>query len=145
MKYVLWCAALLSYGSAHGATYVYQANAYQQHGGRCSKALLPFQITIKIAEPLPPNTSFGGNIRSFAVSAGGKYQWSRTYDKMHPEQETFMTDSQGVITSWSVGAVRGSNRYVSSFNNTNGVEDDIVFRCGAADVKNNPGVWTRTE
>jgi hypothetical protein len=45
MRFVIACAALSVCGSAQAATYVYQANAYQGHNGRCGAKLLPFQVT----------------------------------------------------------------------------------------------------
>jgi hypothetical protein len=146
MKYFEIAAALLLCGSAHAATYVYQANAYQGHEGRCGGDLLPFQVTMTLKRPLPPSSTLDNvSIRALAVSAGGNYQWSQRFNKVHSHQARFSTDANGTIITWVLGDSRSAREFFGTENDTEEVKDSIEFKCGGAGGSGDPGVWTRTE
>jgi hypothetical protein len=146
MKYFELAAALLLCGSAHAATYVYQAQAYKEHDGRCGGDLLPFQVTMTLKQPLPPNSTLDTeSIRALAVSAGGNYHWGHRFNKLHSHSAEFSTDANGTITQWNLYDARSRQENYATQNLTNGVIDYITFHCGGAGTDGDPGVWTRTE
>ena len=146
MKQLMLCAALLLCSSAQAATYIYQANAYSGHEGRCGGSLLPFQVTITARKALPPNTTRkDAPLKTVAVNAGGKYQWGYTATKKHELGGLFVTDSNGDITEWNFSAATNGHRWFNTHNQPGSVEDMINFKCGGASVQDNPGTWTRTE
>jgi hypothetical protein len=143
MKHLTLCAALLLCGNVHAATYVYQANAYQSHDG-CGRALLPFQMTITVRRPFPPNSNLNVPFQSIAVNAGGNYQWGYRNTKKHELGGLFTTDSNGDIIEWTVGGAKARFVQAATHNESNSVEDVIEFKCGSAGNQNRPGTWTRT-
>jgi hypothetical protein len=146
MRFVIACAALSVCGSAQAATYVYQANAYQGHNGRCGAKLLPFQVTMTLQAPLPLNTTTANaSLKTLSVYAGERNQWHQRFTKNNSHQANFTTDQAGTITQWVLGGAKGLHEGFSSDNETNDVRDTINFKCGGAGVDNDPGVWTRTE
>jgi hypothetical protein len=144
MKHLAVFTALLLCGNVHAATYVYQANAYKGHNGRCGGALLPFQITITVKKAFPPDSNIYEPLKTISVSAGGKYQWERRFGKKHNNSPFFATDSNGQITAWGINGAMSLHTQVWSQNETGDVSDGVVFKCGAAGSQNDPGTWTRT-
>ena len=144
MKYFTLCAALLLCGSAQAATYVYQVNAYQGHE-RCGRRFLPAQVTITVAEALPPNSNLSVPLKTFKLKAGYLFHWSKGYSKTNSDIVGFTTNSNGDITQWSVSAATSGGRGFFTQNETGDVIDLVEFKCGSAGVDGNPGTWTRTQ
>ena len=118
MKYLTLFAALLLCSNAQAATYVYQANAYQGHGGRCGGVLVPFQLTVTVKKVLPPNSNLIVPVETVSLNAGGKYQWERSYKKKDGYEDGFTTDSNGDIVAWTVTAGESHRTYVVTQNET---------------------------
>ena len=146
MKHLTLCAALLLCCNAHAATYVYQANAYQGHGGRCGRALLPFQVTITVRKAFPPNSNLNdAPLQAISINAGGKLQWGYRATKKRELGGLFVTDSNGDITEWNIGASMSRFKQFRTSTEAGPVEDVVEFKCGSAENQNDPGAWTRTE
>jgi hypothetical protein len=146
MKYLTVFAALLLCSSGQAATYVYQANAYQGYRGSCGEQLLPFQMTITVDNAFPPNSKFNdAPLQAIWINAGGKYQWGYHASKKRALGGSFVTNSNGDITEWAVGAAKSARKQAFTHNETGSVEDLVEFNCGSAGVDGDPGAWTRTE
>ena len=146
MKHLTLCAALLLCSNAQAATYVYQANAYQGHDGRCGGQLLPFQVTITVRKAIPPNSSnLIVSLKTLSIYAGENYQWGRRFNKQHTDGGAFTTDPDGHITEWNVAGATNHRRGFYTQNQTGDVRDFVQFMCGSAGGAGDPGTWTRTK
>ncbi len=145
MKHLMLVLAVLLCSNAQAATYIYQANAYQSHGGACGRKLLPFQVMITVSKAFPPSANLNVPLKSVAMTAGGKWQWGRLFDKQHSDSAIFETDSNANIIAWNVTAAKSHRKYVVTQNEAGAIEDLVEFVCGGAEVKGDPGTWTRTE
>jgi hypothetical protein len=147
MKHIILFAALLLCSNAQAATYVYQAKAYQHHGGKCRKALLPFQVTLTVRKAFPPNFSrMAVPLQSISIDAGGKLQWGEKFNKKHTDAASFATDLNGNITTWDVDAATRRRRWFATVNEPgSSVEDQVHFTRCYGENQNRPGSWTRTK
>jgi hypothetical protein len=145
MKYLTLFAALLLCGNGQAATYVYQANPYQHHQGRCGKLFQPLRVKITVGEAFPPNSNLNLPLQTISVNAGEGFEWGERFTNKHSDNAIFTTDANGDIIAWDVSAKLSKRVMVSTINVTNTIEDDVEFSCGAADVENNPGTWKRTK
>src|ERR1700733_3084049 len=131
MKHLALCAALLLCGNAQAATYVYKANAYQGHEGRCGGGLLPFKMTITVRPTFPPNSNLNVPIEAISLNAGEGFGWKVHNTKKHQLGGIFVTDAQANIAQWSVaGGYHRSDAWTINEDGT--VEDMVEFRCGSA-------------
>jgi hypothetical protein len=145
MKFFTIVAALLLCNSASAATFVYQQNPNQQHGGRYGKDLLPFQLTIITHKGIPANTTETLAVKSVTLNAGGKFQWTQKYNKKLNGNAQFTTDANDNIIAWVVGGGHRRSRVASLNDASYGVQDLLTFPCGTEGSTNNPGTWTHTE